>query len=220
MIRALGLALAVSVAAAAAANAQPSPPYPVYDTSSSYGLSNAGVPPGPYLKLGGGYSMGATSRFDNGYVAGAGLGFRFFPFFRSDITFDYRGDFKDRAFGDTRFRNWSAMANGYFDFNLPFIRPLIPYIGAGVGIAQNKVSGTTVTVTGGTVNSITGSSKDQFAWQAMAGASYYFSPTIALDVGYRYFHGGKAESGTVTGFPTSTGDFDTHEVIGALRFGF
>jgi opacity protein-like surface antigen len=215
MIRALVPALAVSVAAVAAANAQP-----VYDNSSSYGLSNAGVPPGPYLKLGGGYSMGATSRFDNSYVAGAGLGYRFFPFFRSDITFDYRGDFHDKDFGNARFRNWSAMANGYVDFNLPFIRPLIPYIGAGAGIAQNKVNGTTVAVTGGTVNSITGSTKDQFAWQAMAGGSFYFSPTLALDVGYRYFHGGKAEGGTVTGFPTHTGDFDTHEIIGALRFGF
>lgn len=220
MIRAVVLALAVSVAAVSAANAQSSPPYPVYDTSSGYGLSNAGVPPGPYLKLGGGYSMGASSRFDNSYVAGAGLGYRFFPFFRSDITFDYRGDFHDKAFGDAHFRNWSAMLNGYVDFNIPFIRPLIPYVGAGAGIAQNKVNGTTVAVTGGTVNSITGSSKDQFAWQAMAGASFYFSPTLALDVGYRYFHGGKAEGGTVTGFPTSTGDFDTHEIIGSLRFGF
>lgn len=215
MIRALVLTMAVSLAAAFAANAQP-----VYDTSSSYGLSNAGVPPGPYLKLGGGYSMGATSRFNNSYVAGAGLGYRFFPFFRSDITFDYRDHFRDKDFGNARFRNWSAMANGYVDFNLPFIRPLIPYIGAGAGIAQNKVNGTTVTVTGGTVNSITGSTKDQFAWQAMAGGSFYFSPTLALDVGYRYFHGGKAEGGVVTGFPTHTGDFDTHEIVGALRFGF
>jgi len=220
MIRALVLALAVSAAAVSVANAQPSPSYPVYDTSSSYGLSNAGVPPGPYLKLGGGYSMGASSRFDDSWVAGAGLGYRFFPFFRSDITFDYRGDFHDKDFGNAKFRNWSAMANGYFDFNLPFLRPLIPYIGGGVGIAQNKVNGTTVTVTGGTVNSITGSTKNQFAWQAMAGGSFYFSPTLALDVGYRYFHGGKAESGAVTGFPSRTGDFDTHEIIGALRFGF
>lgn len=217
MIRATVLASAALLAAISAANAQPSPPY---DTSPNYGLWNAGVPPGPYLKLGGGYSMGASSRFNDSYVAGAGLGYRFFPFFRSDITFDYRPDFKDKDFGDAKFQNWSAMLNGYFDFNVPFIRPLIPYVGAGVGIAQNKVNGTVVPVTGGTVNSITGSTKDQFAWQAMAGASFYFSPTLALDVGYRYFHGGKAEGGTVTGFPTHTGDFDTHEIVGYLRFGF
>src|SRR5260221_3307065 len=132
MIRALVLALAVSVAAVSAANAQPSPSYPVYDTSSSYGLSSAGIPPGPYLKLEGGYSMGATSRFDNSYVAGAGLGYRFFPFFRSDITFDYRGDFKDKDFGGARVRDWSAEANGYFGFDLAFIRPLMTHIFARV----------------------------------------------------------------------------------------
>jgi opacity protein-like surface antigen len=68
--------------------------------------------------------------------------------------------------------------------------------------------------------SVTGSTKDQFAWQAMAGASWYFTPTIALEVGYRYFHGGSAENAALTGFPTHSGDFDTHEVVGYLRFGF
>src|SRR5258708_18495538 len=185
MIGALVVALAVSVAAVSAATAQQSPSYPVYDTSSSYGLSSAGIPPGPYLKLEGGYSMGDTSRFDNSYVAGAGLGYRFFPFFRSDITFDYRGDFKDKDFGGARFRNWSAMANGYVDFNLPFIRPLIPYIGAGAGIAQNKINGTTVNVSGGTVNSITGSTKQHRAWQATARRSLHFRPGPALHGRFR-----------------------------------
>src|SRR5258708_39036836 len=108
MIRAIGLALAVSVAAVSLANAQPSPPYPVYD-SGGYGLSNAGIPPGPYLKLGGGYSMGASSRFDNSYVAGAGVGYRFFPFFRRAITFDYRGAFKDTGFGGSKVRRLARM---------------------------------------------------------------------------------------------------------------
>src|SRR5258708_23544934 len=139
MIGALVVALAVSVAAVSAATAQPSPSYPVYDTSSSYGLSSAGIPPGPYLKLEGGYSMGATSRFDNSYVAGAGLGYRFFPFFRSDITFDYRGDFKDKDFGGARVRHWAAMANGSVDFNLSFISSLDLYIGAASPLAQDTV---------------------------------------------------------------------------------
>src|SRR5258708_4503091 len=143
MIRALVLALAVSVAAVSAANAQPSPSYPVYDTSSSYGLSSAGIPPGPYLKLEGGYSMGATSRFDNSYVAGAGLGYRFFPFFRSDITFDYRGDFKDKDFGGARFRNWSARRQAHVPFNLTLLRPLIPHISARAGLAPDNANGAT-----------------------------------------------------------------------------
>jgi opacity protein-like surface antigen len=217
MIRALALGSALAFMMISAAQAQSSPPY---DTNPGWGLWNAGVAPGPYLKLGGGRSLGATSRFDDGWVYGGGLGYRFLPFFRSDVTFDYRSGFHDKAFGDARFRNWSAMLNGYVDFNVPIIRPLVPYIGAGAGIAQNKVNGTVVTVGGTEVASITGSTKDQFAWQAMAGGSWYFTPTYALDVSYRYFHGGKAESGTATGFPTHTGDFDTHEIVGYLRFGF
>jgi opacity protein-like surface antigen len=208
------LAATVIAAGASAAQAQ------VYDPNNSWGLSNAGLPPGPYIKAEGGGSFGATSRFDDSWVAGAGIGYRFLPFFRSDITFDDRPDFHDGDFGDTRFHDWSAMINGYFDFNVPFLRPFIPYVGAGAGIAQNRVNGTTVMVTGGSVESLTGSNSDQFAWQVMAGGSWYFTPTVALDVSYRYFHGGLAETGAVSGFPTHTGDFDTHEIVGALRFGF
>jgi opacity protein-like surface antigen len=192
----------------------------VYDSSPNWGLSNAGVPPGPYLKLGGGGSWTANSKFDDSFVAGGGVGYRFAPWFRSDVTFDYRPDFRDKALGNAEFRNWSAMLNGYIDFNVPPIRPLIPFIGAGAGIAQNKINGTIVNVAGTTVASVTGSTKDQFAWQAMAGASWYFTPTVALEVGYRYFHGGSAENAALTGFPTHSGDFDTHEVVGYLRFGF
>lgn len=206
--------------AQAQTTAPPYSPYPAYDASTAWGLSNAGVPAGPYVKLGGGGSWSASSNFDDSYVVGGGIGYRFAPWFRSDVTFDYRPDIRDKALGNAKFQNWAAMLNGYIDFNVPPIRPLIPYIGAGAGIAQNKINGTIVTVGGTTVASVTGSTKDQFAWQVMAGASWYFTPTIALDVSYRYFHGGSAEDATLTGFPTHSGDFDRHEVIGYLRFGF
>lgn len=220
--RSVAFGAIVVVAACAApgmARAQ-TPVYPPYDPNTAWGLASAGVPAGPYVKLGGGGSLSASSKFDNSYVVGGGLGYRFSPWFRSDVTFDYRPDFKDKALGDARFRNWSAMLNGYIDFNVPPLRPLVPYIGAGAGIAQNKIEGTIVTVGGTEVASVTGSSKNQFAWQAMAGISWYFTTTTALDVGYRYFHGGSAENATLTGFPTHSGDFSTHEVVASLRFGF
>lgn len=213
----LGAVLSLGIISAAHAQTDSNT---VYDTSNDWGLSHAGVSSGPYAKVGAGHSWGASSRFDDGWVYGGGIGYRFTPWFRTDATFDYRNDFHDSGAGGARFRNWSAMLNGYVDVNVPFIRPLIPFIGAGAGISQNKVSGTTVTVGGTQVARITGSSKDQFAWQAMAGVSYYFTPATALEVSYRYFHGGAAESGTATGFPTHSGDFDTHEVMAYLRIGF
>jgi opacity protein-like surface antigen len=217
MIRCLGLAAAGLAASIAVAAAQGAPG--LYDTNNNFGLSNAGVTPGPYLKLDGGYSWSATSKFGDSPVFGGGLGWRFAPFFRMDATFDYRNDSTAKLAGDARLRNWAAMLNGYIDFNVPFLRPLVPYIGAGAGIDQNKVGGSIVTVSGTTPASLTGSSKNQFAWQAMAGLAWYISPTLALDVTYRYFYGGRAESGSGTAFPVR-GDYSAHEVVGGLRWGF
>lgn len=217
MVKIVMLGAGLLLAATTAAIAQPAPQ--VSDQSDSFGLSKAGVYSGPYIKGGGGYSYSATSRFGDSPVFGGGVGWRFTPYFRMDATFDYRSDGKDNIAGGARFTNWAAMLNGYLDFNLPVIRPLIPYIGAGAGIDQNKVDGSTVTVSGTTVSNLTGSSKNQFAWQAMAGVSYYFNPNLALDVGYRYFYGGRAESGSTSGFPVR-GDYSAHEVVGALRWGF
>ncbi|MGH7089741.1 MAG: outer membrane protein, partial [Stellaceae bacterium] len=129
MLKPLVLAAAVTLAGTGLASAQA----PVYDQNNSFGLSNAGIAAGPYLKAGGGYSYGAGSKFGDSPVFGGGIGWRFNPWFRMDATFDYRSDGKDNAAGGARFRNWSAMLNGYIDINVPFLRPLIPYVGAGVG---------------------------------------------------------------------------------------
>jgi len=215
----IGRVILTSLVAAMVLGAGRAEAQAVYDTSDSWGLSNAGVPPGPYLKVEGGHDWTDTNRFDNGWAYGGGVGYRFFPWFRADATFDYRGQMHDLDANDARFHSWAAMLNGYVDVNIPFLRPLVPYVGAGVGVAQNSVGGSTVTVGGTTVAHITGSNKNQFAWQAMAGASYYVTPRVALDVSYRFFEGGDTASTTATGFPTR-GDFGAHEVIGAIRFGF
>jgi opacity protein-like surface antigen len=212
------IAAALSLAAMAAASAQ-TQPAPVYDQSDNFGLSNAGVASGPYLKGTGGYSASASSRFGDSPVFGGGVGWRFTPWLRADATFDYRSDGTDHIAGGARFRNWAAMLNGYIDVNLPFIRPLIPYVGAGAGIDQNKVGGSTVNVPGAAVAHLTGSSKNQFAWQAVAGLSWYLTPTLAVDAGYRYFYGGRAESGSASGLPVR-GDYSAHEIVGGLRWGF
>jgi opacity protein-like surface antigen len=216
MLKRLSLAAVFAIAGSGAALAQPGV---VYDQNNSFGLSNAGVQPGPYLKLDGGYSFSTTHNFGDTPVFGGGIGWRFTPFFRMDATFDYRSDSKSVLAGDAKMRNYAAMLNGYIDFNVPFLRPLIPYIGAGAGFDQNKVGGSTVTVAGTTPANLTGSSKNQFAWQGMAGVSWYLAPNLALDVSYRYFYGGRAESGSSSGFPVR-GDYRAQEVVGGLRWGF
>jgi opacity protein-like surface antigen len=226
----IGALLAGGLSAPALAQqALPPPPQPVYV------LPPAAVLSGPYARVNGGYSWATKSQFDNSPTVGGALGFRFLPQFRAELEFTYRPDYTQKAdfgFGSGRgdFKNYSAMLNAFFDFNLPYVNPFIPYIGGGIGGARNEVRGTTVRVSGTDIANFTGSSKNQFAWQLMAGASYYFSPTLALDVGYKYFVGGRAESGTSSrvtnvgtvasfGQPLS-GDFRTNEVTASLRIGF
>jgi opacity protein-like surface antigen len=216
MSRRLSLAALFAIVAGAPALAQGAA---VYDQNNSFGLSNAGVQPGPYLKLDGGYSFPTTHNFANTPVVGGGIGWRFTPFFRMDATFDDRYDSNSRLAGAAKLRDYAAMLNGYVDLNVPFLRPLIPYLGFGAGFAQNKVGGSTVTVSGTTPANLTGSSRNQFAWQGMAGVSWYLAPNLALDVSYRYFYGGRAESGVSSGFPVR-GDYRAQEVVGAVRFGF
>lgn len=213
------LATGVMLAGMTTAWAQGGPPPQGSYEPDAFGLASAGVYSGPYIKAGGGWSWSGSNKFDDTPVYGGGIGWRFTPYFRMDATFDYRSDNRDRPAGNARFTNWAAMVNAYLDFNLPIIRPLVPYIGGGIGIDQNKVNGSIATVSGTTTSHLTGSSKNQFAWQAMAGVSYYFTPNLALDVGYRYFYGGRAESGSSSGLPVK-GDYSANEIIGSLRWGF
>ena len=175
------------------------------------------VRPGPYLRFDTGHSWASNKNVDDSWIVGGGAGWRFSPNLRGDITFDYRPDFdQNTAFGigpGTRsgLHNWTLMANGYYDFTLDAIQPLVPYVGAGFGIARNSVNGFNVAVPGTGVAHLTGRDTNQFAWQLSAGVSYNFSPTLALDVGYRYLHAGE------TGF---SGRLHTNELSTSLRFGF
>lgn len=172
--------------------------------------------PGPYARLNTGYSFG-DSGIGSSWLIGGGLGWRFTPNIRADLTVDYRPDFRQNTnFGigpgpKTGLDNLTVMANGYYDFHLPMVQPLVPYIGAGIGIARNEVDGVTVQTSGTAIAHLTGSQKNQFAWNAMAGVAYYFSPSLALDVGYRYLDAGESGYGV---------PLHTNEVLGSLRFGF
>lgn len=209
----LGLAFGVC----STAHAQSAPASTASSETSWFGTYAVPAPaPGPYVRLNSGYSFG-NSGAGNSWLIGGGLGWRFSPNWRADLTLDYRPDYRqDTNFGigpgpKTGLDDLTAMANGYYDFTLPMLNPLVPYIGGGIGVARNSYDGVTVQTGPTTTSHLTGSEKDQFAWQAMAGVSYYFSPSLALDVGYRYLDAGNSGFGT---------KLQANEVTAGLRFGF
>jgi opacity protein-like surface antigen len=233
MVRLLTAVSTLALLAGFTAAAQAQSAYPDRDQTNSSSTSTAttvaqapvrtidsasfAVRPGPYLRFDTGHSWATNRNVDDSWIVGGGVGWRFSPNLRGDITFDYRPDFdQTTSFGigpgaKSGLHNWTLMANGYYDFTIDAIQPLVPYIGGGIGVAQNSVNGVSVAVPGTGIASLSGRDTNQFAWQLSAGVSYNFTPNMALDVGYRYLNAGE------TGFG---GRLRSNELSTSLRFGF
>lgn len=120
--------------------------------------------------------------FDPGYGLTAALGGDFGNGARGEIELGYRSNdfdeysvdgYKSDVGGD--FSTLSLMGNAYFDF--PVYGVIVPFIGGGVGVANINADWDDYGDDDDTV----------FAYQFMAGAGFAVSPTVKLDVQYRYF---------------------------------
>jgi len=98
---------------------------------------------------------------------------------------------------------WSAMLNGYYDFDQGADVNWTPYVGAGIGMAQLD----------------DGNFDDEaFAYQLMLGVNYNTSQTSQWFLGYRYFGTDDFEF-TVSGTPTEA-TYDAHIFEIGYRFHF
>jgi opacity protein-like surface antigen len=177
---------------------------------------------------------GQLNDIGQSWIAGAGVGYRFTQRLRADVTFSYRGGFElddsDQAPSSyaADITSYNAMLNGYVDFPLERWPRVVPYIGAGIGYANNKTDDITnwnLPPLPPGVSTLPGGSSSNLAWQISVGASIALTPKITLDVGYRYLDSGKIETnaGNVTGFwaqpyDGATGYLHTHELQVGLRF--
>lgn len=180
---ALALALALGASAAHAQTQTPAQtPYPV--------LSQVG----PYVTghLGGSFT---TDDPYNDFVVGGGLGWRFSPMFRMDATFDYR---PDTGPDYVSMSNWTAMVNGYVDFDTLHLGRLVPYVKGGLGFAESSVDN--------------GPTADHFAWDVGGGLSVAVSDRTAVDLDYQYISMGHT--------PVSYVALHANEVKLGLRIGF
>ena len=187
---------------------------------------------------------------ETAFFAGIGAGYRFNNWFRVDVTGEYRGagsiGVNDRLFNpfangtqtNTYRGNLSSMValfNGYID--LGTWNCLTPYLGAGIGVAQNRITGLTeqgivfanepfgpIMPTLGTAASGT---KTGLAWALMAGVGYEVNRNLTLEFGYRYLNLGDAQSGPITNAflaesyrPLKAKDIDSHDFKIGMRWNF
>ena len=120
------------------------------------------------------------------------------------------------------------MVNGYVDFPLARTKAVVPYAGAGVGYARNKIddiSNPNLPPLPPGLSTLPGGTKSGMAWQVSFGVGIQLTSKVMLDVGYRYLDSGKIETdaGNVTGFFAShyddaTGYLRAHELQVGVRF--
>lgn len=188
-----------------------------------------------------------------GGFAGAGVGYQFNDWFRADVTGEYRFASSASAIDQFNFNsviggiptpftnqnyykgNYSAfvgLLNGYVDLGTFY--GITPFVGAGVGFANNRLSGFTdqgfnVNNSSG-VSSVAGGyvkdgSKTGLAWALHAGLGYDVTPGLKLELAYRYMNLGEGKTGQIICFcgGTPSGglkvkDLEAHDIKLAMRW--
>jgi len=191
---------------------------------------------GLYVRGSLGYSWSFEDEIDYSVLYGAGIGYRFSPNMRVDLTADWRDRYvveggQGFILGgtpiDSQVDNEAYMFNVYYDIqNIPGLalpQGFRPYVGAGLGLSSISVDDTTVTVptddgVDEDIRDFLGDEDDQFAWQLMVGAAYNFTDKAFVDVGYRYADLGEAQLTSTAG--TLDAELDVHEIVATIGYRF
>ncbi|MCK9275606.1 MAG: outer membrane beta-barrel protein [Syntrophales bacterium] len=160
-----------------------------------------------------GVAFTVDAEFDTGYGVGLAAGYDFGAY-RVEGEIDYKAhdieSFSALGVGISGTGEISALSvfvNGYIDFENNTV--FTPYLGAGIGFS-------TIDVDNAQAGGIVMGSEDDtvFAYQLMAGFSYAFTESMALDLSYRYFATSDPE------FGITEAEYASHNVYLGLRFGF
>lgn len=177
------------------------------------------------------YSVTDTG-FD-GAVAGAGGGCRIGQRgLRADVMLGWRGRLdvamntglaadSGAATARSQFSNQTLMINVYYDLRQWY--GLTAYVGAGIGLAHNRLADAALAPNTGGATRLRGGSSTDFAWSLMSGAAYRLAAHTTLDIGYRYIDLGNVEATTIDGagntITTATGDdVSAHEFKIGIRY--
>lgn len=194
-----------------------------------------------YWRLDTGYSWSSNMNKDMGNnnagssaIVGMGLGYHINDHLRTDATLGYRGWYRVNAsepvsgttFGaEADIKSLVGLLNIYYDIG--HYNVFTPYVGGGVGFSNNKVESTALTLGGTGIGNIDSHTNTSFAWQFGAGTAVDITPSIALDIGYRYVDMGTAQTGdmaTISGTPisgaTTKGNLHANEVQAGIRVNF
>ena len=197
---------------------------------------------GVYLGAGGGYNLpmtidlggaagGTHLRPEGGFVALGSIGYGFGNGLRLEVEGNYRGINTNgvagrlNAPGSGSLNTYGVMVNALFDMDVGSSW-IYPYVGAGVGYAWTKASGTFVNTGASTI--ALNDTKGRLAAQGIAGLSFPMPgvPGLSLTAEYRFFaaigdatYSSVSQPGTVRGTAT-TQDQLNHNFMVGVRYAF
>jgi opacity protein-like surface antigen len=167
--------------------------------------------------------------FASGGIFGLGVGYQFNNWLRFDVTGEYRGkaefqalqiySFNGAVSGTDEYRaklsSWVALANVYADLGTWWC--LTPFVGAGVGFAENRISSfLDVNTPNLGVAYAADTVKWNMAWALHAGVAYKVNPGFSVELAYRYLNLGDASSGDLITF-TGTNNVNNPELFKTLQ---
>lgn len=189
-------------------------------------LALAQMPPGYYASMAGGINLSSdaditgtginlTTDYDGGWGLAGAVGYKYRSGLRVEGEISYRDNEADSVGSSTSnngdVTSFGFMANVLYDFGNGKI---VPYIGAGVGLAHVSYDG--ISPVGG---SVVDDSDTVFAYQAIAGLAIPLNDLVALSLDYRYF--ATADPDFITDSGTSVeGEYANHTFMVGLRFSF
>jgi len=191
------------------------------------------TPDAAYTSLGVGTRQFYDQSLSDAWLVGAGVGYRFNPWFRTDLTVDYEAptDFNAKApcliacaalpysIESGRVSAWTILANAYFD--LGTWAGFTPYVGAGIGTSNVRLSnyyGYNPPFFFPTASVGSNASTWNFSWAVMAGASIDITQNWLLDVNYRYLSLGDVNTVDQFGGQINIDDIAAHEFRLGVRF--
>jgi opacity protein-like surface antigen len=160
---------------------------------------------------------------------GAGAAYQIRRNIRADFTLTYRGGFEQNAeLGNSinakaDFQSTAAMFNVTYEFSE--WSGLTPYITGGLGYVYNHLDQVSITADNRPLANIQAGGWANLGGQIGGGITIPFANDWALDVGYRYFDGGKYESsdtiqlasGVNLDFEKHVGSLSANEIVATLR---
>lgn len=155
---------------------------------------------------------------DTGWGVVPSIGYRYGNGLRTEFELGYRSNDVDSVSGSTfgggQIKVKSAMLNLLYDVGTG--SRITPYIGGGIGYARVKYDNVRPVGVGfGHIDDSDG----VFAYQGIAGLSYWVSDALELAAEYRYFATKDPDYGTSAGVPVE-GEYQSHGAMVGLRWNF